>query len=133
MLFQTRLIHTLECWNVDMRHFACSGWFTKKYIVTFSFQQAFKDKTSKELDLENLDHDTAKKIAEIQLTRTEFAEALGLKPTSIFVRNMFLLVDSDRSGFVSFREFLDFFVVLSSRNSFWHSFYKKIIKIYPLK
>lgn len=86
--------------------------------LTFSFQQAFKDKTSKELDLENLDHDTAKKIAEIQLTRTEFAEALGLKPTSIFVRNMFLLVDSDRSGFVSFREFLDFFVVLSSRNSF---------------
>lgn len=87
-------------------------------IVNISFQQAFKDKTSKELDLENLDHDTAKKIAEIQLTRTEFAEALGLKPTSIFVRNMFLLVDSDRSGFVSFREFLDFFVVLSSRNSF---------------
>ena len=30
---------------------------------------------------------------------------------------MFLLVDSDRSGFVSFREFLDFFVVLSSRKS----------------
>lgn len=79
--------------------------------------QAFKDKTSKELDLENLDHDTAKKIAEIQLTRTEFAEALGLKPTSIFVRNMFLLVDSDRSGFVSFREFLDFFVVLSSQDA----------------
>ena len=79
--------------------------------------QAFKDKTSKDLDLENLDHETAKKIAEIQLTRTEFAEALGLKPTSIFVRNMFLLVDSDRSGFVSFREFLDFFVVLSSRKS----------------
>ncbi|XP_078316138.1 dual oxidase 2-like [Crassostrea virginica] len=79
--------------------------------------QAFKDKTSKDLDLENLDHETAKKIAEIQLTRTEFAEALGLKPTSIFVRNMFLLVDSDRSGFVSFREFLDFFVVLSSQDA----------------
>ncbi|XP_062620936.1 dual oxidase 2-like [Saccostrea cucullata] len=79
--------------------------------------QAFKDKTSKDLDLENLDHETAKKIAEIQLTRTEFAEALGLKPTSIFVRNMFLLVDADRSGFVSFREFLDFFVVLSSQDA----------------
>ena len=54
------------------------------------------------------------KIRNIQLTRTEFAESLGLKPTSIFVRNMFLMVDKDRSGFVGFEEFLDLFQILSS-------------------
>ncbi|KAK3096749.1 hypothetical protein FSP39_002883 [Pinctada imbricata] len=79
--------------------------------------QAFKNTNIQGLQLENMDHETVKKIAEIQLTRTEFAESLGLKPTSVFVRNMFLLVDQDRSGFVSFREFLDFFVVLSSDNA----------------
>jgi dual oxidase len=54
------------------------------------------------------------KIRNIQLTRTEFAESLGLKPTSIFVRNMFLMVDKDGTGFVGFEEFLDLFQILSS-------------------
>jgi dual oxidase len=54
------------------------------------------------------------KIRNIQLTRTEFAESLGLKPTSIFVRNMFLMVDKDGNGFVGFEEFLDLFQILSS-------------------
>ncbi|OWF54042.1 dual oxidase 2-like isoform X1 [Mizuhopecten yessoensis] len=78
--------------------------------------QAFKG-TAEEMAMEPLDQDTAKQLADIKLTRTEFAEAFGLKPTSMFVRNMFLLVDSDKSGFVNFREFLDFFVVLSSQDS----------------
>lgn len=78
--------------------------------------QAFQG-TTEEMAMEPLDQETAKQLANIKLTRTEFAEAFGLKPTSIFVRNMFLLVDSDKSGFVNFREFLDFFVVLSSQDS----------------
>ena len=52
------------------------------------------------------------KIRNIQLTRTEFAESLGL--TSVFVRNMFLMVDKDGNGFVGFEEFLDLFQILSS-------------------
>lgn len=66
------------------------------------------------IDLGPLDIETSKQIADIQLTRTEFAEALQLKPTSLFVRNMFVLVDANKSGFISFKEFLDFFIVLSS-------------------
>ncbi|KAK3098032.1 hypothetical protein FSP39_015507 [Pinctada imbricata] len=75
--------------------------------------QAF-NKTPGQMDIQNLNENQIKRVMNLQLTRTEFAEALGLKPTSIFVRNMFLMVDSDRSGFVGFSEFLDMFVVLSS-------------------
>ena len=56
-------------------------------------------------------------VQRIKLNRTEFADALGLKPTSVFVRNMFLLVDSDNSGTVEFSEFLDAFIVLSTGGS----------------
>lgn len=78
------------------------------------FFQAFKHANMDMMDVGILDIETSKQIADIQLTRTEFAEALQLKPTSLFVRNMFMLVDADRTGFISFKEFLDFFVVLSS-------------------
>ncbi|XP_060062787.1 dual oxidase 2-like [Ylistrum balloti] len=75
--------------------------------------QAF-DRTPGQMNIANLSGDDINKVQKIQLTRTEFAEALGLKPTSVFVRNMFLLVDADNSGTVSFQEFLDMFVVMSS-------------------
>jgi dual oxidase len=53
-------------------------------------------------------------ILTTQLTRTEFADALGLQPQSLFVRNMFLLVDSSGDGFISFDEFKAYFGILSS-------------------
>ena len=46
-----------------------------------------------------------------ELTKFEFAEALGLQPDSMFVTNMFKMVDKNDSGYISFREFLDFFVI----------------------
>lgn len=52
-----------------------------------------------------------------KLTRTEFADALGLQPHSLFVRNMFLLVDSTGDGFVSFDEFKAYFGILCSGNA----------------
>ncbi|KAK7499705.1 hypothetical protein BaRGS_00009046, partial [Batillaria attramentaria] len=48
-------------------------------------------------------------VVSVRLTRTEFAEALGMQPSSIFVRNIFLLADTDNDGFVSFQEFLGLF------------------------
>ncbi|KAK3606291.1 hypothetical protein CHS0354_037967 [Potamilus streckersoni] len=48
------------------------------------------------------------------LTITEFAEVFGMKPDSLFVQQMFLLADADRSGLVSFREFMNVFLLLSS-------------------
>jgi dual oxidase len=46
-----------------------------------------------------------------ELTKAEFAEALDLTPDSMFVSNMFELVDKNKNGLISFREFLDFFVI----------------------
>ena len=48
-----------------------------------------------------------------ELSRTEFAEALSLKPNSLFVEQMFDLVDKDRNGYLSFREFLDVIVIFA--------------------
>ena len=46
-----------------------------------------------------------------ELTKSEFADALGLQPDNTFVTNMFKMVDTNDSGYISFREFLDFFVI----------------------
>ena len=53
-------------------------------------------------------------LRRIELTQAEFGEAFGMKPNSTFVKHMFLLVDSDKSGRVSFKEFMDIFIQLSS-------------------
>ncbi len=66
------------------------------------------------MQLESLDAKDINEIRNVKLTRTEFADALGLQPNSLFVRNMFLLVDRSRDGFVSFEEFMTMFVTLAS-------------------
>lgn len=53
-------------------------------------------------------------ITRIELTQAEFGEAFGMRANSTFVKHMFLLVDKDKSGRVSFKEFLDLFILLSS-------------------
>ena len=57
--------------------------------------------------------ETNKAILECELTRAEFAEAMSLKPDSLFVDQMFQLIDQDGNGFVSFREFLDMIVIFA--------------------
>ena len=57
--------------------------------------------------------ETNKTILNCELTRTEFADAMSLKPDSLFVEQMFQLIDQDGNGFVSFREFLDMIVIFA--------------------
>ncbi|KAK3606296.1 hypothetical protein CHS0354_037972 [Potamilus streckersoni] len=92
---------------------------TRKKLLDKFFRmvclQAFKQSHA-EVNLQ-LDSKSANEIARIQLTRTEFADALGLRPNSVFVRNMFLMVDKDKNGFVSFQEFMEMFVILARGNA----------------
>lgn len=60
-----------------------------------------------------LDIRAAEDIVECELTKLEFAEALALTPDSTFVNSMYDIVDKDGNGFISFREFLDLFVIFS--------------------
>ena len=57
--------------------------------------------------------ETRSDILDCELTRAEFADAMSLKEDSIFVDQMFTLIDADGNGFVSFREFLDMIVIFA--------------------
>lgn len=61
----------------------------------------------------------AKESLTCELSRAEFAEALGLKANSMFVDSMFSLADKDGNGYISFREFLDILVVFMKGGSWW--------------
>ena len=77
--------------------------------------QAFQEgQTDVEENLYGDTNDTCDGYIRIELTQAEFGEAFGLKSNSTFVKHMFKLVDSDKSGRVSFREFLNIFILLSS-------------------
>lgn len=52
-------------------------------------------------------------VMRTSLSRQEFAEALGMKQDSLFVKQMFNCVDKDGNGRISFQEFLDTVVVFS--------------------
>lgn len=46
-------------------------------------------------------------VMRTSLSKNEFADALGMKPDSLFVKRMFNCVDKDKDGQISFQEFLD--------------------------
>lgn len=55
----------------------------------------------------------AKEVVYTELTLNEFADALNMKPEAEFVVRMFHLIDKDRNGFVSFREFVDLLIIFA--------------------
>ena len=57
-------------------------------------------------------------VMRTSLSKKEFAEALGMRPESLFVKQMFNCVDKDKDGRISFQEFLDT-VVLFSRGLYY--------------
>ncbi|XP_042331568.1 dual oxidase 2 [Sceloporus undulatus] len=87
----------------------------RKNILEIFFRQSF----AQVLDIDRLDagelslegSQKAKEALKSELSRAEFADALGLKPQSVFVDSMFSLADKDGNGYLSFREFMDILVV----------------------
>ncbi|KAJ7311206.1 hypothetical protein JRQ81_006817 [Phrynocephalus forsythii] len=84
-------------------------------LLEIFFRQSF----AKVLDIDRLDagelgmgaSQKVKEALKSELSRAEFADALGLKPQSVFVESMFSLADKDGNGYLSFREFMDILVV----------------------
>lgn len=84
----------------------------EKFFLT-AFAQAFKLDFDPDNMESSLNDQETKDILECELSKTEFAEVLTMKPDSLFVEQMFELVDADNSGTLSFREFLDVIVVFA--------------------
>ncbi|KAK0057646.1 dual oxidase 2, partial [Biomphalaria pfeifferi] len=53
--------------------------------------------------------DQINEVINIKLTMTEFADAMGMQPSSVFVQNVFLLADRDKNNCLSFEEFFHLF------------------------
>ncbi|XP_063305234.1 dual oxidase 1-like [Pelobates fuscus] len=88
----------------------------RSQILETFFRQSFAQVLKIDpLDTGNFEAGSSSKIKEAiecELSRTEFAESLGLKPQSMFVESMFSLADEDGNGYLSFREFLNILVIL---------------------
>ncbi|XP_032685960.1 dual oxidase-like isoform X3 [Odontomachus brunneus] len=74
------------------------------------FAQAFHIAHTEE-EILQIDSIVAKEVIYTELTIIEFAEALSMKPEAEFVKKIFNLVDKDKNGFISFREFIDMLVI----------------------
>ncbi|KAL2743176.1 dual oxidase 2-like [Vespula maculifrons] len=74
------------------------------------FAQAFHI-THTEDEILQIGSKTAKEVIYTELTITEFAEALSMRPDAEFIKKIFNLVDKDKNGFISFREFVDMLVI----------------------
>ena len=57
--------------------------------------------------------ETRHDILDCELNKEEFADAMSLKKDSLFVEQMFQLIDQDGNGFISFREFLNMIVIFA--------------------
>lgn len=130
-LLQT-FINTLENFstkcNVQFKYIKQLNWSSaQKIIVTKNdrqkklemffrvvFAQAFKIQHRDEDEMLKVGDYEARQIVNTELTIDEFAEALSMKPCNEFVKRMFSLVDKDRNGFISFREFIDLLIIFAN-------------------
>ncbi|XP_053211640.1 dual oxidase-like isoform X2 [Panonychus citri] len=80
--------------------------FREAYALTFGLKPGEKRK------IDSVSNDVIM-VMRTSLSKNEFAEALGMKPDSLFVKQMFNCVDKDKDGRISFQEFLDTVVLFS--------------------
>lgn len=87
----------------------------KKQVLSKKARQRLLENFFKAVfqDAGNTHYETSKNILDCELTKDEFADAMSMKADSIFVEQMFQLIDVDGNGFVSFREFADMTVIFS--------------------
>lgn len=125
-LFENDVIHALESNQIQCSVFEeraqdiLKNAFTQKKrnqrlekFFKSVFSEAFQMEYDPHLEEDQLEKQQTKEILETELTKEEFAQALAVKPNSDFVENMFSMLDTDRSGYISFRDFLHMVVIFS--------------------
>lgn len=89
--------------------------FTKKdrqQLLEAFFKAVFSEDAHEQVEASSVVN-RHRDVLACELSREEFADAMSMKPDSLFVEQMFQLIDTDGNGFVSFREFLDMIVIFS--------------------
>ncbi|CAH0562068.1 unnamed protein product [Brassicogethes aeneus] len=76
------------------------------------FAQAFNIQHSSK-ELLKMDSNVARDIINIELTLLEFAESLQMKPSNEFVQKLFEVTDRNKNGFISYREFVDLYIIFA--------------------
>ncbi|XP_064597557.1 LOW QUALITY PROTEIN: dual oxidase-like [Liolophura sinensis] len=92
---------------------------TTKVKRNQKLEMFFKQVFSEALDMDYVpvrDSDNMETL-DFELTKEEFAEALGVKSDSDFVMQMFNMVDNNADGYISFKEFLATVVLFSKGSS----------------
>merc|ERR1719460_1217628 len=92
---------TKERRKARLEHF-----FREAYALTFGLKPGEKRKAVE------VDSDVMM-VMRTTLSTEEFASALGMKATDVFVKKMFAIVDKDNDNQISFQEFLDMIVLFS--------------------
>ncbi|XP_071952320.1 dual oxidase 1-like [Antedon mediterranea] len=82
------------------------------------FRTAFAHALSQDLDPSDMDTvcwsaEIAQEVLGCRLTKQEFAEALSMQPKSLFVEQMFEVVDKENFGTISFRDLLDMLIIFA--------------------
>ncbi|NXK37312.1 DUOX2 oxidase, partial [Piprites chloris] len=107
-------LHLSETKEQNLMKWAVTQEQRKQILETFFrhlFAQVLEINRSDAGELNFESSQKARESLTCELSRAEFAEALGLKAHSMFVESMFSLADKDGNGYISFREFLDILVV----------------------
>ncbi|NXG07616.1 DUOX2 oxidase, partial [Sakesphorus luctuosus] len=107
-------LHLSEMKEQSLMKWAVTQEQRKQILETFFrhlFAQVLEIDRSDAGELNFESSQKARESLTCELSRAEFAEALGLKAHSMFVESMFSLADKDGNGYISFREFLDILVV----------------------
>ena len=79
--------------------------FREAYSLTFGLKPG--EKRQLEVDSDVI------MVMRTSLSMKEFASALGMKESDVFVKKMFAIVDKDNDNRISFQEFLDMIVLFS--------------------
>ncbi|GIZ03251.1 dual oxidase [Caerostris extrusa] len=86
---------------------------SRKKTLREAYALTFGLKPGEKRHLEDVGGSDVVMVMRTSLSKQEFAEALGMRPDSLFVKRMFNCVDKDKDGRISFQEFLDTVVLFS--------------------